>query len=708
MEDINSAISKEVELQLEKEKLIQVLEIIAQETAKTVKSRQNFLDELLQYRRRFIEDYRDDEDKVIEYFDHERFVTEEAFNLMDSKLKDLNSLKINPYFGRIDFREDEEGIEVIYIGRFGLIREGDDQPVIIDWRSPVASLFYQGKLGDASYNVKDNIFDVTILKRMQFIIKKSKLLGLFNSDVDVKDEILQEVLSGNCKDKLKDIVRTIQTEQDRIIRTTPYDTIIVDGVAGSGKTTIALHRIAYLLYNYRKQLENKVLIIGPNEIFMEYISEVLPSLGENNNVEQNTFKQFAMEILDLKNTDIMDFTSYMEKILDKDKTLLDDIRFKTSKEYITFLDNAIQVIEKEHCLCQSIYYLDSEVVSGEEIHELFYKYYINMPLARRIAKIKRIIIGKLHDKRDQVIREINQKYKKISAKLDSEQLSYDNNNIQYKRRLEIRKVIKKLHEVKKVLSRYDIEDITALYNKINLNKQLISDDLAPMLYLKYKLQGYKYENEIKHVVIDEAQDFSALQFKVIKDITNPSAMTILGDSNQRILPNFDNNTLEDIKEILNFKKMEYFKLDKSYRSTKEIMEYANTFLPTVSIVPLVRQGSTVEEKIIDKNDILSDTLIEYIYNAKKKSHETMGIICENIHECNEIYNLIKDKINVNLVDREGKFYKGGVVIMPTYFAKGLEFDEVIAVFKSSNTSQNLLRYITCTRALHDLKVISRK
>lgn len=707
MEDINRDISNAIELELEKEKLVQILEIIAEEIEKTVKNRKIFLDELLQYRKKFVEDYRDDEDLVVEYFDHERFVTEEAFNLMDNKLKGLNILKENPYFGRIDFREDEEGIEVIYIGRFGLIREGDDQPVIVDWRSPVASLFYQGKLGDASYLVKDIKFDVVILKRMQFIIKKAKLIGLFNSDIDVKDEILQEVLSGNCKDKLKDIVRTIQKEQDSIIRTTPYNTVIVDGVAGSGKTTIALHRIAYLLYNYRKQLENKVLIIGPNEIFMKYISEVLPSLGEDNNVEQDTFKQFAMEILNLNDTDIMNFSIYMEKILKEDKSLLENIRLKTSNEYIDFLDKQIEDIEKQYCICEPIYYLDSEVVSSEEIQDLFYKYYKDMPVVRRILKIKRIIIGKLHDKRDEVIREIDQKYKNISAKLSSEELSYDGNNIQYNRRLEIRKVIEKLREVKATLSKYDIEDVLQIYNNINLNKQLINDDLAPMLYIKHKLYGYKYQKEIKHVVIDEAQDLSPLQFKVIKDITNPSAMTILGDSNQRILPNYNNSTLKGVKDILGFKNMDYFKLEKSYRSTKEIMEYANGFLPEAPIVPLVRRGSVVEEAVLEEDQLLCDNLTQYIYEAKGKSHDTVGIICEDIDQCNEIYNLIKHRVNVSIIDRENCIYKGGVVVIPTYFAKGLEFDEVIAIFKNKDTKSHLLKYITCTRALHDLKVIIR-
>ncbi|MBM6861681.1 ATP-dependent DNA helicase, partial [Clostridium saudiense] len=239
-----------------------------------------------------IEEHRDDEDKLIEYFDHEKYVKEESYKTIDKKLAEYTKLKENPYFGKVSF-EDDGFKETIYIGRYGVNREGEFEPVIVDWRAPVSSLFYKGTLGETSYKSPDGEVPVDILSRRQIMIKKGVLQGFFDSEVDVKDEILQMILSSNTGEKLKDIVMTIQQEQDEIIREDRQKVVVVNGVAGSGKTTIALHRVAYLLYNFREQLGDKVLILGPNDIFIDYIGDVLPTLGEGG-VRQQTFVNFAI------------------------------------------------------------------------------------------------------------------------------------------------------------------------------------------------------------------------------------------------------------------------------------------------------------------------------------------------------------------------------------------------------------------------------
>ncbi|GAA0786394.1 HelD family protein [Hathewaya limosa] len=707
-DELKKHLEKELQLEIEKEKLKEVIQIINEETQKVVKSRKSFLDELLEYRKKFIEEYRDDEDKVIEYFDHERFMTEEAFNLMDKKLKQLNILKISPYFGRVDFREEDYGVENLYIGRFGLIREEDYEPIVVDWRSPVASLFYQGKLGAASYEAPDGTVPVEILGRSQYIIKNSILKGMFNSEIDVKDEILQMVLSSNSEDKLKDIVMTIQKEQDEIIRTSPYTTVVVDGVAGSGKTTVALHRIAYLLYNYRKNLENKVLILGPNEIFMEYISEVLPTLGETA-VKQSTFKDFALKLLGMEEEKIMTYTEYMEKILSKDQKFIEEILYKTSKEYIEKLNIFIKEFEENHFKNEDIYLMGYKVVTREEINELFNQYYKDMPLFRRSRKIKRIIISKLKDKRDELVREIQKEFKEKKETLTPEELLLQENDLDFRRKIAIREVIKDLKNVRNSLEYLNGEDIIDLYNnRINNNRILTMDDLAPILYLKCKLEGYKVSEEIKHVVIDEGQDFSELQFTVIKDITGASSMTILGDSNQRLIPIKEEVPLKNIGNIYDYKDIKEFALKTSYRSTKEIMEYANQFLNNNNIIPLVRNGEEVEEKNLSELNNIIQLILDRIYRAREKEYNTTGIICKNLEQCKEIYESIKDKINVKLIDKEDCFYKGGIVILPTYFAKGLEFDDVIAVFDGDKVEQEaFLKYVTATRALHKLTIINK-
>ncbi|MGL5245828.1 MAG: ATP-dependent DNA helicase, partial [Sarcina sp.] len=281
MAELNGDMSREVEFLVEKKKLEETLNVINEEMLANINKRKFVTQYILDYRKNALEEYRDDEDKLIEYFDHERYVKEQSFNTIDRKLKELTILKESPYFGRVTFIDKEfNETDTLYIGRFGVTPEGSYEPTIVDWRAPVASLFYHGSLGDAKYKSPDGEIETDILGRRQIIVKKGTLQGVFDSAIDVKDDILQMVLSSNSSEKLKDVIMTIQAEQDEIIRQDRTKNIVVNGVAGSGKTTIALHRVAYLLYNYRKELQDKVLILGPNSIFMEYISQVLPSLGE--------------------------------------------------------------------------------------------------------------------------------------------------------------------------------------------------------------------------------------------------------------------------------------------------------------------------------------------------------------------------------------------------------------------------------------------
>ena len=268
---------KDIEFLVEEKKLEEVSNILNEEMLSYINKRKFVTQYILDYRKNAVEEYKDDEDKLIEYFDHERYVKEQAFTTIDKKLKELTILKESPYFGRVTFNDLEfDQKDTLYVGRFGVTPEGSYEPVIVDWRAPVASLFYHGSLGEASYTSPDGPIKCDIEGRRQIIVKKGELKGVFDSAIDVKDDILQMVLSNNSSDKLKDVIMTIQQEQDEIIRKERTSNIVVNGVAGSGKTTIALHRVAYLLYNYRKELEDKVLILGPNGIFMEYISQVLP------------------------------------------------------------------------------------------------------------------------------------------------------------------------------------------------------------------------------------------------------------------------------------------------------------------------------------------------------------------------------------------------------------------------------------------------
>ena len=702
---------KDIEFLDEEKKLEEVSNILNEEMLSYINKRKFVTQYILDYRKNAVEEYKDDEDKLIEYFDHERYVKEQAFTTIDKKLKELTILKESPYFGRVTFNDLEfDQKDTLYVGRFGVTPEGSYEPVIVDWRAPVASLFYHGSLGEASYTSPDGPIKCDIEGRRQIIVKKGELKGVFDSAIDVKDDILQMVLSNNSSDKLKDVIMTIQQEQDEIIRKERTSNIVVNGVAGSGKTTIALHRVAYLLYNYRKELEDKVLILGPNGIFMEYISQVLPSLGEVG-VKQETFASFALKEMDSE-LYIMSFDKYLEKILSEDKEFIEDAKYKNSYEIIKDLDNLVKEMDKDYFHVEDVKYFGDLVISKEEIEEMFNKHYEYMPLFRRSEKIKRIILSKIKDKRDEKVWELNEELRKEKEKLTPEELLIEENNLEFKRKLRIREIVKEVMDSRAKLDSWiSREDVLDIYDRFNGNKKEYTiNDLAPILYLAIKLEGKKATKDYRHVVIDEAQDYSPLQFKVVRELTGTKYFTVVGDVNQRLIKYSDLAPMMELGKIFDDVNPEIYNLNKSYRSTYEIMEYANKYLDEDRIIPIVRHGKPVEEIELHNNEELSESIIESLKEFSNEGLESIAIITRDKEELEKVYNLISNKVHLVKFDNEDVLYKGGNVIIPSYFAKGLEFDGVIIVDNGSSKDENedLIKYIMSTRALHRLKEIQFK
>ncbi|WP_415277131.1 HelD family protein [Clostridium perfringens] len=702
---------KDIEFLVEEKKLEEVSNILNEEMLSYINKRKFVTQYILDYRKNAVEEYKDDEDKLIEYFDHERYVKEQAFTTIDKKLKELTILKESPYFGRVTFNDLEfDQKDTLYVGRFGVTPEGSYEPVIVDWRAPVASLFYHGSLGEASYTSPDGPIKCDIEGRRQIIVKKGELKGVFDSAIDVKDDILQMVLSNNSSDKLKDVIMTIQQEQDEIIRKERTSNIVVNGVAGSGKTTIALHRVAYLLYNYRKELEDKVLILGPNGIFMEYISQVLPSLGEVG-VKQETFASFALKEMDSE-LYIMSFDKYLEKILSEDKEFIEDAKYKNSYEIIKDLDNLVKEMDKDYFHVEDVKYFGDLVISKEEIEEMFNKHYEYMPLFRRSEKIKRIILSKIKDKRDEKVWELNEELRKEKEKLTPEELLIEENNLEFRRKLRIREIVKEVMDSRAKLDNWiSREDVLDIYDRFNGNKKEYTiNDLAPILYLAIKLEGKKATKDYRHVVIDEAQDYSPLQFKVVRELTGTKYFTVVGDVNQRLIKYSDLAPMMELGKIFDDVNPEIYNLNKSYRSTYEIMEYANKYLDEDRIIPIVRHGKPVEEIKFHNNEELSESIIESLKEFSNEGLESIAIITRDKEELEKVYNLISNKVHLVKFDNEDVLYKGGNVIIPSYFAKGLEFDGVIIVDNGSSKDENedLIKYIMSTRALHRLKEIQFK
>lgn len=699
-ENLKKDLDREFELKLEKQKLKEVLKEINVQILDYVNMRKQIVGSILDLREKNLEQYRDDEDQYVEYFSHEMYAKEEQYRLVNKNIRELSILKSSPYFGKIEFK-DSYGEESIYIGRFGMTARKDYEPIIIDWRSPVCALFYEGKLGALKYQSPGGEIEAEVLSKRQFIIKKSTLLGMFDSNLDVKDEILQMVLSKNAGEKLKDIVMTIQKEQDSIIRQPRKGAVVVNGVAGSGKTTIALHRVAYLLYNYRKILQKKVLILGPNSIFIDYISRVLPSLGEEK-VIQTTFTEFFGSIMDLPPA--MSFREHTENFVNNNKEFIDEVIYKGSLQYMNDIDKLVHKVEKSCFKTENIVFYDKVILFGEQIDKMLTYDFKNMPLFKRIRRLKGIIYSKIKDERNILVNLIQKDYKDRIESMAEEELNDFQTDLEYRRRNKIRGVIGEVIKIKKEKLKWmDEPDVISIYNDFNNNKPLIYNDLAAILYLKAKLEGLKYNRGIRHIVIDEAQDYSPLQFWVIKELTDCKSFTIVGDINQRIIPSQDKCAMMELKDIFTDIEVKNFSLDKSYRSTNEIISYANKYLKHNKIISLVRTGKEVIEKQIDNHKELVDKILHDVVELKERGYESIAVICRDLKNTEALSNLIKRRMRINLIDRENMIYSSGEVILPSYFAKGLEFDAVIMV-DTSQSNDDTLKYIMATRALHELYV----
>ena len=693
-----------IELLREQQNLYKTLDLLNLEILNYIDKRKGIAQYILDYRKKFIEDHKDDEDNIIEFFDHERYVKEQAYSNIDRKLSEFTKLKETPYFGKVNFT-DEGSEEQIYVGRYGLTPEESYEAAIVDWRAPVAALFYKGLTGETSYKSPNGEVPVEITERRQLIVKKGMLEGYFDSDVDVKDEILQMILSSNSGEKLKDIVMSIQREQDEIIREERSKVVVVNGVAGSGKTTIALHRVAYLLYNFREQLTNRVLILGPNEIFMDYISDVLPTLGESG-ISQQTFIGFAYNEIGL-DEEIIDFPTYLEDVLKGNEEVISKIKYKSSKEFIEFLDEKVSEYENNYFTIEPVNFRGEEIVTVGEIEELFYNHYKYMPLFRRSQKVKLIVTSKLKDKRDEKVRELNEKHKEKLASLTSEELLIEENNLEFERKNDIRDIVREVMKSKVEVEQWiSNENIVSIYKEFMNIETLTYLDLPAILYLMIKLDGKKVKQDIRHIVIDEAQDYSYLQFLVLKELTACKSYTIVGDSNQRLVKVEEIPAMLKLKELFGGFVID-FNLSKSYRSTYQIMEYASKILDEEAIVPFVRKGKfdVLETEVPEEDkEGLIDVLLELLEEYEDEKYENIAIITTGKKQLQKIAPELKKATKILAFDKEEMIYKGGKVLLPSYYAKGLEFDGVIIVDFDDN-SNDLIKYIMATRALHRLSIV---
>ena len=594
--------------------------------------------------------------------------------------KKLCQIKNKPYFASIVFKDDRGKIWNIYIS-LTYLKDDDFNNILYDWRSPICSLFYDYEVGPCSYIAPGGEYFGELKRKRQYKIENCKLISVFDNSLNIDDEILQEVLARESSDKMKNVVNTIQQEQNQVIRNLEDHNLIVQGIAGSGKTTVALHRIAFLLYRLENLSSNNILIFSPNPIFTEYISDVLPSLGEDNTL-QTTFNDYlSYSINEYK--EVEPFTDFVARYYTYQVDDVELVKYKQSDEILDDLDKYLNYYVERAEFIESFYEDEINYVDREQINHLLHYKYDRLPLLERVEEIAEKLSSDFYDG--------SCKKKGTFRKLLKEHANFKRD---FK---EIYKGFFLSPFCKVTLTEREID-------KFIKKKVLYYEDALLFAYIKGVLAGFPYEQQIKQVVIDEAQDYNKLQYIIISKIFARADFTILGDINQNINPYYHYNSLEELNNI--FKNgSKYLELLKTYRSSPEIIEYTNKIL-NLNHVNAIRRDN--HKPIVFRRHLedLKEQLLLDI-ESLKENYASVAIITKDDREAEKIFNLIKDDVSISYINLETKKFKRDLILVPAYLAKGLEFDSVILYNDRKNSykknERNLL-YVACTRAQHELYI----
>ena len=607
---------------------------------------------------------------------------EEQFRLR----KRFKKMQDSPFFGRVDFRYDgDEETETFYIGIGNLSESAGSLPLVYDWRAPVSGLFYDYDKGPASYEAPSGIFEGEVTSKWQYKIRKGKMLYEFESDVKIDDEILGAELGSNGEVQLKNIVRTIQKEQNEIIRNTKDKIMVIQGAAGSGKTSVALHRIAYLLYHDRENLKSSnVLILSPNGVFADYISHILPELGEEN-IREMSFDLFAYRELKEIVGDCEDRYDQIERTVLNPK-IQEICREKQSPEFVSKLDGFVLRLEDELMNFRDVEYRGC-TLSEKEIIDLFYFKFLDVPLLSRMHSVAEYFIDQVETLRD---RDLSDEEREEVMECFRSMYETRDCYVLYSRFLE--------KEGYRPLPHCQIE-----------KRRLRYEDVYPVLYLKYTLYQCRNHHVIKHVVVDEMQDYSWIQYLLIHKMF-PCRMTILGDKAQ---------TMEDeTQDVLKFlpkifgKDIRKIVMNRSYRNTMEVAQYANHLTGIEDMELFERHGEPVDERTFSSTEEALETVLEKWLN-RREEFETEALIFLTEREAEHAFLYIEKRLKeiapeaenqLCYMNRDSQSFKKGLTVTTFYLAKGLEFDQVFGIFEEDRESglQCQAKYITATRALHEL------
>jgi DNA helicase-2/ATP-dependent DNA helicase PcrA len=672
------------------------------------------------------------------------------------EVRNLKKIRPKPYFARINFKaNDRSQEEQLYIGKASVFDRESQQPIIVDWRSPIANLYYDGRLGEVEYTAEGEVYEGYLSLKRQYEIEEGALHNYRDVDLTTNDELLQESLARSSDNRLTEIVSTIQAEQNQIIRADLNRPIIVQGAAGSGKTTIALHRISYFIYTLGQEFDpEKMMVIAPNRLFIDYISEVLPELGVER-IHQTTYIDYVQKCIRKKIKVIPQEKKLMD-LVQADEQSVEKIRwiskFKGSLKYKELIDQYMKDVQSTFYPKEDFSVEKFRLMTANKVKRLFLKEYHYIPYYRRVERIKKVLQGDVRRKKKQMLQKVQAIYEhrldqalaikepmnrrvavskcmdEKEVRLKSVEQEVKTSVTQYMKQFPKQSLLDYYHDMftydrfkslaKGILNDKEINEFLSYQAELARINQYEVEDLASLLYLQHYLFGVEPELKAKNIVIDEAQDYSYFQFSALKAILGTDMFTIVGDLAQGI---HAYRGLNDWNILVNkiFPRANYVTMQKSYRTTVEIMNVANEILDLMDedipkVEPVVRHGAKPKFIQVTSAENLVQAIADKVIIQRKNGIKTFAVITKTEGEARILDSLFRNKgyLETKLLVGMEEMTKEKVVITPSYIAKGLEFDSVFVVsiddtFSLTDVDIKLL-YVAMTRPLHMLTLLAKE
>ncbi|WP_308639366.1 RNA polymerase recycling motor HelD [Paenibacillus silvisoli] len=682
------------------------------------------------------------------------------------QLKTLKKLKSSPYFGRIDFQEEGESVDQVYLGIASLRDASDEHYLIYDWRAPIASLYYDYPPGPAQVETPMGTMKGELKLKRQFVIREGQIRSLFDTGVTIGDELLQEVLGKQSDAAMKSIVGTIQREQNRIIRDERSRLLLVQGAAGSGKTSAVLQRVAYLLYRFRGILSaDQIVLFSPNPMFNSYVSTVLPELGEEN-MQQTTFQEYLAIRLG-KSFKLENPYAQLEYALTAEKepgyaARMSGIRYKATTDFVALIDRHLSVLGTEGLKFRAIAFRDDELVSAEQIHDYFYALDRSISVPNRLRLVAEWLLDLLKERQKSAYAE--EWVDEAVELLDKETYLKAYQSIRRQNRKSREDTFDDFDRERELLGQYVVQeqfkpirgrvrklafvDLRAAYVKLfgdpsfaaglaasmsrplpaewdeickqtleRLSNRLMAyEDATPFLYLIERIRGFQTNTSVRHVLVDEAQDYTAFQFAYLKRLFPFSRVTALGDLNQSINAHTsaDESTgFAALAALYPAEETETVVLKQSYRSTRPIVEFTSQLIPGGNdIQPFNRDGARPTLTVAADSASLNSLILDRLKQLVAEGNSTIAVICKTAAQSAAAHEALKGGIKLRLIEKETATFEPGIVIIPSYLAKGVEFDAVLVYDASAgssgygNESERRLFYTVCTRAMHELHLFA--